>query len=114
VHIIAKLAHRDKCVMDALIGRAVELCAERGLGYLHYGSWTDGGVGVFREKHGFRRVDVPRFFVPLTARGRLMMAMNWHRPLRERLPAPVTALMLRLRARWHAARTAGEKRPAED
>jgi hypothetical protein len=43
-----------------------------------------------------------------------MMAMNWHRPLRERLPAPVTALMLRLRARWHAARTAGEKRPAED
>jgi hypothetical protein len=114
VHIIAKLAHRDKCVMDALIGRAVELCAERGLGYLHYGSWTDGGVGVFREKHGFRRVDVPRFFVPLTARGRLMLAMNWHRPLRERLPAPVTALMLRLRARWLAARTGAEKRPAEE
>jgi hypothetical protein len=86
IHIIAKINHRDKCVMDALIGRAVEICDQRKLGHLHYGSWTDGGVGEFRSKHGFQKVEVPRYFVPLTLRGQVMLKLKLHRPLRERLP----------------------------
>jgi hypothetical protein len=102
VHILATNSHRDKAVMDALIAKAVEICDLRKIGHLQYGSWTDGGVGTFRAKHGFERVDFQRYFVPLTLRGALMLKLKLHRPIRELLPDSVTAVLIGLRARWYA------------
>lgn len=102
IHIIAKISHRDKCVMDALIGRAVEICDEKKVGNLHYGSWADGGIGEFRTKHGFKRVDVPRYFVPLTLRGRLMLKLKLHLPVRERLPKSWIGPLVNLRSKMNA------------
>ena len=104
VHIIAKISHRDKPVMDALIAKAVELCEQQGIGHLQYGSWTDGGVGTFRIKHGFKRVDTPRYFVPLTMRGALMLKLSMHRPLRERLPESWVTHLKNLRSKWTSFR----------
>jgi len=102
IHIIAKISHRDKCVMDALIGRAVEICDEMKIGNLHYGSWTDGGIGDFRAKHGFGRIDVPRYFVPLTLRGRMMLKLKMHLPVRERLPKSWIGPLLDLRTKLNS------------
>jgi hypothetical protein len=102
VHILAKNCHRDKSVMDALIAKAVELCDLHQIHHLQYGSWTDGGVGTFRSKHGFAKVDFPRYFVPLTRRGALMLRLKLHRPMRELLPDPVTSLLIDLRTRWYS------------
>jgi hypothetical protein len=99
VHIIVKTAHRDKCVMDALIAKGVELCEENEAEYLHYGSWTEGGIGAFREKHGFRKMDVPRYFVPLTFRGELIIGLGLHRPIRDRLPQVMVKFLKELRGR---------------
>ena len=104
IHIIARLNHRDKCVMDALIGRAVELCDQKKIGHLHYGSWTDGGVGEFRTKHGFKRLEVPRYFVPLSFRGKLMLKLKLHRALRERLPKSLVGPLLDLRTTLNSYR----------
>ncbi len=104
IHIIAKLSHREKCAMDILISKAVELCAERKLRYVQYGSWTDGGVGAFRGKHGFERLDVKRYFVPLTVKGRMLLQLQFHRPVRERIPADLLAPLVGLRNRWTALR----------
>ena len=104
VLIIAKMAHRDKCVMDALIAKAVELCDQNGVGYLHYGSWCEGGVGDFRAKHGFQRVEVPQYFVPLTMLGRLMLKLKLHRPIRNRLPESVARPLIDLRAKLNSIR----------
>jgi hypothetical protein len=104
IHIIAKVSHRDKCVMDALIAKAVELCDQRKIQHLHYGSWTDGGVGDFRAKHGFRRVEVPRYFVPLSRRGRLMLKLKLHRPIRDRLPKGLVGPLLRVRTKLNSIR----------
>ena len=102
IHIIAKISHRDKCVMDALIAKAVELCDQKKVEHLHYGSWSDGGVGDFRAKHGFKRVEVPRYFVPLTMRGELMLKLNLHRPIRNRLPQSWVGPLLDLRTKWNS------------
>lgn len=104
VHIIAKLSHREKCAMDLMIAKAVELCEQRNARILHYGSWTDGGIGVFRAKHGFQRVEVPRYFVPLGWRGELMLKLNLHRTIRERLPKRVSDSMVTLRSKWNSMR----------
>jgi len=104
IHIIAKIAHRDKCVMDALIAEAVKLCDQNEVGYLHYGSWSEGGIGDFRTKHGFRRVEVPRYFVPLTTRGKLMLKLKLHHPIREHLPESLVRPLIDLRAKLNSIR----------
>ena len=104
VHIIAKMAHRGKCVMDALIAKAVQLCDQNKVEYLHYGSWCDGGIGEFRMKHGFQRLEIPRYFVPLNMRGKLMLKLKLHRPIRERLPERWVQPLLELRGKLNSIR----------
>jgi len=113
IHIIGSTKHREKCVMDAFISKAVELGCARGCSYLHYGSWTEGGIGTFREKHGFERRVTNRYFVPLTLRGHVMLALSLHQPLRDRLPRTVVNPLRDLRARWNALRYSGAKTAAE-
>jgi hypothetical protein len=104
VHFIASLNHREKPVMDALIAEAVALCDKNGVSHLHYGSWAEGGIGVFREKHGFVRLELPRYYVPLSRRGWVMLKLKLHRPIRERLPKSWKERMTALRAKWNSFR----------
>lgn len=109
IHIIATLAHRDKCVMDALIAHAVKICDQKKIAHLHYGDWTSRGLGAFRVKYNFQRHDCPRYFIPLTSRGKFMLNLRLHRPLRERLPQGWTDRLIAVRNHWNALRygTAG-------
>jgi hypothetical protein len=113
IHILATLAHRDKCVMDALIARAVKLCDEKGVSYLHYGDWTSRGLGAFRTKYNFQPQESPRYFVPLTARGKLMLNFRLHHPLRGRLPQAWADRLIALRNHWNAMRYGTAKSAVE-
>lgn len=104
VHIIAKLSHRDKPIQDALIAKAVEICAQKQLAFLHYGSWSLGGLGTFKIKHGFARVDAPRYFVPLTAWGRLSLRLGLHHPIHDVLPQKCVEGLLDARRKWNSIR----------
>lgn len=104
IHILATLAHRDKCVMDALIAHAVKICDQKKIAHLHYGDWTSRGLGAFRTKYNFQRHDCPRYFIPLTARGKFMLGLRLHRPLRERLPQSWADRLIAARNQWNALR----------
>ena len=97
IHIIAKIAHRDKNVMDGLVAKAVEICDENGIGCLHYGDWAYRGLGVFRRKFGFERHECPRYFVPLTRLGSMMLSSGFHKRLKERLPQPLVDRLVDVR-----------------
>jgi hypothetical protein len=114
VHIIATFADRDKCVMDALIARAVEIAAQKKISHLHYGDWAYRGLGVFRVKFGFERHDCPRYFVPLTAFGRLALKWNYHRPFKECLPQNWIDHYASLREKWNSLRHSPAKIAAEN
>jgi hypothetical protein len=86
--------------MDALIAKAVEISNEEKIGFLHYGDWASGGLGQFRVKHGFEKHDCPRYFVPLTWQGKLMLRLKLHRPLRDYLPQEWLDRMIGQRNRW--------------
>jgi hypothetical protein len=104
VHIIAKLSHRDKPVQDALIAKAVGICEKKSIHHLHYGNWSSGGLGAFKIKHGFERVEVPRYFVPITYRGTVMLKLNLHRRVVDQLPPRLREQLVALRARWNSSR----------
>jgi len=104
VHIIATFEHRDKCVMDALIAKGVELASAKGIHHFHYGDWAYRGLGVFRVKFGFERHDCPRYFVPLNWRGELALKAGLHRPVRERIPQLWKDRLIGARNRWNSWR----------
>jgi hypothetical protein len=111
--IITKIEHREKCVTSALIAKAVELSCALQTPYLVYAFWTEDSLGQFKRRLGFREVKLPRYFVPLTAKGRLAMRTGAHRGLKQLLPAPVTSSLKRARStfyEWQERRRLGAGR----
>lgn len=103
---IAKQTHRDKAPMNALFAKAVEVCVSKGIPLLVYGKYTYGGKGedsltVFKRYNGFRRVEVPRYYVPLSTRGRIGLTLRLHRPMSDMIPAPALKALLKIRSNWH-------------
>lgn len=107
MQIISAIAHRDKAPTNALIAKAVERCEIKGVPLLQYGSWSRGGIGEFKMHHGFRCVEVPRYYVPLTARGRAFLRLGLHLDISERLPENLFLKLLRVRAKLYEFRFRG-------
>lgn len=103
--ILAKNAHREARPMNALIASAVELCHKKQMSFLLYGKYVYGRhkqspLTEFKRRNAFEEIRVPRFFVPLTRKGRLAITLGLHSRLRDRLPAPAINLLLNLRSRF--------------
>ena len=52
-------------------------------------------------KRGFERVDLPRYYVPLTGLGRVAIGLGLHRRIADYVPASLTAKLVELRAAWY-------------
>jgi hypothetical protein len=103
---LCKVAHRDKAPMNALIAEAVRSSISRGFTHLVYGKFTYDNKGAdsltdFKRHNGFERIEVPRYFVPITPGGRLALSLGLHHSVQARLPRSVLRLLLRARAEWH-------------
>ena len=103
MQILSKNAHQDKRPMNALIAKAVELCCEKGVRYLvygkfNYGNKTDSPLTEFKRRNGFVELRFPRYYVPLTLKGRIALKLRLHQSLVEVLPPPLIKLLWRIRA----------------
>lgn len=99
--IIARIEHRDKSVTSALIAKAMELCCARQIRHLVYGFWTEDSLGQFKRRLGFCEAKLPRYFVPLTLKGRAAMRTRTHRGLKALLPLPLTDSLKQARSAWY-------------
>lgn len=98
--IISSIKHRDKSPNNALIAKAVEVCASEGLTYLIYLFWSDGSLAEFKRRCGFDKVRVPRYYVPLSWKGELALRSGAHRGWKTRLPKGLTSLLKKMRGMW--------------
>jgi hypothetical protein len=102
--IISKIACRDLAPNNALLAKAVERCAERGFPYLVYALWLNDSLGDFKRSNGFQRFDVPRYFVPLTKKGKLALKLGLHRNWKEAIPRQLRKPLKKVRRRWYNLR----------
>jgi hypothetical protein len=102
MHIISKIAHRNKAPTNGLIAKAVEMCAERRIPFLHYGVWSKRGLGDFKKHHGFVCHQVPRYFVPLSLKGQFLLKLNFHKKFVEVIPESWIDRLVFLRGRWNS------------
>jgi len=94
MHILSMIQHRDKAPTNALIAQAVRSCAERGIAHLVYSNFAYGAkqrdsLSDFKVSNGFQRIDLPRYYVPLTRLGRVALRLGLHHSIVNKLPEPV-------------------------
>jgi hypothetical protein len=103
MQIVAMIQHRDKSPANALIAQAVRSCADRGIGHLVYSNFAYGqkerdSLSDFKQHNGFQRVDIPRYYVPLTVLGRAALRAGFHHRLVDRIPESVMVHVRRFRS----------------
>jgi len=105
MHVFGSHKHRHKRPTNALIAKAVEICAARKLSFFIYGEYNFPGkktnsLTEFKIRNGFEEMKYPRYFIPLTAKGRLALHLKLHRGLQPHIPAPMTNALLKVRSAY--------------
>ena len=111
MQIVSMVGHQDKAPTNALIAQAVKSCAERKIPYLWYANMSYGkkladGLADFKRHNGFQKIELPRYYVPLTIAGRVGLRLGLHHGMTELIPEPVAAMYRR-----SASNGMGEKFP---
>jgi hypothetical protein len=105
LHVISKTAHYDKKSTNALLANAIEICEQKGLTHLVYGNfiYTDASSSLteFKRRNGFKEVLFPRYFVPLTFKGKVALKFGLHHGIKNVVPEPARKFLRRVRARLY-------------
>ena len=100
------MKHFDKRPANALIAKAVEICEQKGVSHLVYYNYVYNdathALTEFKRRNGFEKLLIPRYYIPLTVRGRAAMALGLHRGFVQSVPKPLLKRLLRVRDRWYA------------
>jgi hypothetical protein len=107
MHIVSLISQREKAPTNALIVQAVRSCAHRQIPYLVYSNFAYGkkehdSLSDFKERNAFQRIDVPRYFVPLTPLGWMAFRLGLHHKLTEHMPEAFMTKLRDLRSAWYA------------
>jgi hypothetical protein len=109
--IVSKLEARKKYVNNALIAKSVELCCQDRIPFLTYTKWRRGSQAEFLMRNGFQKVTVPRYWIPLSPRGKIAIKLGLYRDIRSFIPDRLLAAILELRS-WFYSRRHNDYRKA--
>ncbi len=88
--ILSMQKHWDKSLNNALLAKAVEVCASKGERWLLYGRiGNHPSLDSFKESNGFAKFSITRYYIPLTRKGEVAMHLGLNRDLKDVLPEPV-------------------------
>jgi hypothetical protein len=102
---ISMFKHRDKATNNALMAKTIEVCEKRNLAYLIYGDWNQTSLVDFKRHCGFEEMKVPRYYVPLSLKGKLALQFGLHRGLKHSISPKIVDLVKNVRRNWHGLRT---------
>ncbi len=107
MNIVSMMRHRAKAATNALIAQAIRSCAERGIAHLAYSNFSYGkkegdSLSAFKTNNGFRKVDLPRYYVPLSRLGWIAFRLGLHHKIIDRFPEPIMARVRELRTAWYS------------
>ncbi|HZT70121.1 MAG TPA: hypothetical protein VFC10_10310 [Terriglobia bacterium] len=111
MHIVAMNRYRDLAPANALIAQAVASCADRGIPNMWYGNFSYGrrqsdSLADFKRHNGFKKVEIPRYYIPLTLLGRVALQFNLHHRLLDLVPEAAVVQYRKIRSLWYARRFA--------
>lgn len=85
--ILSMQKHWDKAVNNALLSKAVEVCASNGNRWLMYGRiGNHPSLDKFKESNGLVKFSITRYYMPITWKGRVAIRLGLHREFKDALP----------------------------
>jgi hypothetical protein len=85
--ILSMQKHRDLALNNALMAKAVEVCASKDEKWLMYARMGNHPtLDKFKENNGFTKYPLTRYFVPLTRKGETAIKLGLHRRTEDVLP----------------------------
>jgi len=110
LQLMSKASKADARPANAIVVRAVERCLERDVPYLIYGKYRYGSQASttlmeFKARNGFAEYLLPRYFIPLTAKGAVSLRLRLHRRTSELVPPFALDLARSIRGAWYRATT---------
>lgn len=114
MQILSMNSHFDKKPANALIAKAVQISCERGMSHLAYcryiyGTKKGSSITEFKRRNGFQELRFPRYFVPLTMVGRILIRIKLHMGIRNVIPEAMMEKLLSIRARFFELSAPGTK-----
>jgi hypothetical protein len=114
IQILAKNEHQDKRPINAILAKAVEVCAKKGISFLIYGKYVyegneDSPLTEFKRRNGFEEMKLPRYFLPLTAKGRLAIRLGLHKGVKAFIPPQAQNVLRRVRSEFYQLRHSASK-----
>ncbi|UOA10196.1 hypothetical protein [Methylobacter sp. S3L5C] len=105
LQILCMNEHYDKRPANALLARAVKVSSDKGLKYLTYGKFIYGknsksSLTEFKRRNGFEQHFVPRYFIPMTYKGKIALTLKLHLGLKPLLPESLLNIARNLRSTW--------------
>ncbi len=95
--ILSLQKHWDKSLNNALLAKAVEVCASNGNRWLMYGRiGNHPSLDKFKESNGFKKYPIARYYVPLTSKGKFAIRLGLHQSLKDALPEPLKETLIPL------------------
>jgi len=108
IQLLTMTKHYDKRPANALIARAVELCEQKAMSHLMYCNYVykdpKSSLTEFKKRSGFEKLLLPRYYIPLTLKGKVALKLGLHRGLGQQIPEPVLKQLLRIRGLWYRRR----------
>lgn len=105
--IFSSQKHFEKRPNNALVAKAVEFCESEGKSHFIYGSYVYNDANTlteFKRRNGFESVPLPRYFIPITLKGKVALKLGFHRGIAANTPKPVLRQFLKLRRIWSERR----------
>jgi len=99
-------SHYDKRPANALIAKAVEICCLKGVRHLTYGKYIYGKIKnspltEFKRRNGFKQVNFPRYYIPLSATGWFFVKTGLHHGWKFFIPQYIQELAIHGRKKWY-------------
>jgi len=94
-NILSMQKHWDKSVNNAMLAKAVEVCASNGNRWLMYGRiGNHPSLDRFKENNGFVKYPIARYYIPITSKGRLAIRLGLHQELKDALPQSIKGTLI--------------------
>jgi hypothetical protein len=88
--ILSLQKHWDKAVNNALLAKAIEVCASQQVRWLLYGRMGNHpSLDRFKQNHGFTKFPLTRYYVPLTRKGKIATKTGLHKEFKDALPQSI-------------------------
>jgi len=116
IQLLTMTKHYDKRPANALIAKACELFEQKGMSHLMYCNYIykdpKSSLTEFKKRSGFEQLLLPRYYIPLTLKGKIALKLGLHRGLANRIPEPLVRLLLRIRGFWYGRKLRSVKETA--